>query len=327
MITSYKDNIRKIVKMSCPELMPITGDVWDETFANVKKDGGVFLYGAGERAEINESIWRKYFNDCILGFLDGDANKQGNVFCGTRVYSPDELDYYPEASIVVYTSKYEDEVVEALKARGVDESRIYTVPYPGVVSSNQYFDDEIIKFADGEEVFLDVGCFDLNTTIELKKRCKTKHVYAFEPDKYNFKKCEDRIKELGYDDVTLLSFGTADYDGEVSFASTGASYSRVADSGVFEGTDTIEVKKIDSFIPREEEVTFIKMDIEGMELAALQGASETIKRCRPKLAISIYHKTEDLTELPLYIKEIVPDYKLYIRHYSNELVETVLYAV
>ena len=64
------------------------------------------------------------------------------------------------------------------------------------MSTNQYFDKDIIELKDGKEVFLDIGCFDFNTTTELKKRCNTKHVYAFEPDKYNYSKCEDRIKEL-----------------------------------------------------------------------------------------------------------------------------------
>ena len=53
----------------------------------------------------------------------------------------------------------------------------------------------------------------------------------------------------------------------------------------------------------------------------------TIQRDKPKLAICIYHKPEDMTEIPLYIKSLVPEYKLYIRHHSNRYGETVLYAV
>ena len=69
------------------------------------------------------------------------------------------------------------------------------------------------------------------------------------------------------------------------------------------------------------------MDIEGAELESLQGARKTIRRDRPKLAVCIYHKPEDMIEIPLYIKELVPEYKLYIRHHSNSGTETVLYAV
>lgn len=69
------------------------------------------------------------------------------------------------------------------------------------------------------------------------------------------------------------------------------------------------------------------MDIEGSELEALKGAVHTIQRDKPKLAICIYHKPEDMTEIPLYIKSLVPEYKLYVRHHSNCCTETVLYAV
>jgi len=76
-----------------------------------------------------------------------------------------------------------------------------------------------------------------------------------------------------------------------------------------------------------EKVTFIKMDVEGAELESLMGAHDTILRDRPKLAVCIYHKYEDMVRIPLYIKSLAPDYRLYVRHYSNNASETVLYAV
>ena len=76
-----------------------------------------------------------------------------------------------------------------------------------------------------------------------------------------------------------------------------------------------------------EKITFIKMDIEGSELRALKGAKKTIIRDNPKLAICIYHKPWDVYEIAEYILSIVPDYKLFIRHYDYYPQETVLYAV
>ena len=84
---------------------------------------------------------------------------------------------------------------------------------------------------------------------------------------------------------------------------------------------------IDEAVDTNNRVTFIKMDIEGSELEALKGAQQTIQRDRPKLAICIYHKPEDMTDIPLYIKSLVPEYRLYVRHHSNRCSETVLYAV
>ena len=68
------------------------------------------------------------------------------------------------------------------------------------------------------------------------------------------------------------------------------------------------------------------MDIEGSEQDALLGAAGIIRRDRPRLAICIYHKPEDLYEIPFLIKELVPEYRLYIRHHSDTYAETVLYA-
>lgn len=69
------------------------------------------------------------------------------------------------------------------------------------------------------------------------------------------------------------------------------------------------------------------MDIEGAELQALKGAENIIRRYRPKLAICIYHKPEDLYEIPQFIKSCHSDYKFYIRHYTDIFSELVLYAI
>jgi hypothetical protein len=85
---------------------------------------------------------------------------------------------------------------------------------------------------------------------------------------------------------------------------------------------------LDEYLKNEKEpVTFIKMDLEGAELNALKGAEQTIKEQKPKLAISIYHKPEDIWEIPNLLLELVPDYKFYIRHYTLIGAETVLYAL
>ena len=69
------------------------------------------------------------------------------------------------------------------------------------------------------------------------------------------------------------------------------------------------------------------MDIEGSELAALRGARQCILENKPKLAVCLYHKPQDMWEIPLMIKEMLPEYKIYIRHHTDLLNETVCYAV
>ena len=84
-------------------------------------------------------------------------------------------------------------------------------------------------------------------------------------------------------------------------------------------------------------VSFVNMDIEGAELNVLQGMTQIIQRCRPILAICLYHKAQDLVDIPQFIRRNCYDYKLYLRKYPtvyfyyfdgvNQVSETVLYAV
>lgn len=76
-----------------------------------------------------------------------------------------------------------------------------------------------------------------------------------------------------------------------------------------EGDIAVDVIKLDDFFKTHEKPTFIKMDIEGAELAALRGCADTIREYKPKLAICVYHKPEDIFEIPEYILSLNPDYK------------------
>ena len=74
--------------------------------------------------------------------------------------------------------------------------------------------------------------------------------------------------------------------------------------------------------------TFIKMDIEGAEIAALDGLKNTISNRKPKMAICIYHSLSDFREVPLKILELNPEYQISIRNHDHLycLIETVCYA-
>ena len=92
------------------------------------------------------------------------------------------------------------------------------------------------------------------------------------------------------------------------------------------GSETIEIETIDDVLEGKV-VGFIKMDIEGAEREALEGARFTISMQHPVLAVSVYHKRNDIWELPAQIINMNPNYKLYLRHYTVSYGDTVLYAV
>lgn len=104
---------------------------------------------------------------------------------------------------------------------------------------------------------------------------------------------------------------------------TGDTTSSCFDDG---GSVAVDVDSIDD-LHRYERVDFIKMDIEGSELMALQGGKTVIENNHPALAVCVYHKREDLITIPQYIHKLNSNYKLYLRAYERWSQELVLYAV
>ncbi|MDE7245823.1 MAG: FkbM family methyltransferase [Oscillospiraceae bacterium] len=184
----------------------------------------------------------------------------------------------------------------------------------------QYFDLQYFDLRN--EYFVDVGALDGETTMYFLEHFKNGHAYVLEPNPAQFAVTKKRLRnrpeaELfpygAYDQNTMLRFDTSNVD---------AGSARVSETG----TTEIEVRKLDDLL-KDRKVTFLKMDIEGSELAALRGAERIIREQRPKLAVCVYHKPEDIWEIPSLILQYHPDYKLYLRHYSISYTETVLYAI
>jgi FkbM family methyltransferase len=291
-----------------------------DLLAALPNDKKIILYGAGALAE---AVLNEFEKDTrFAGFCDGNVNKQETGFHGWAVISPLQLSKNTEYSVVISTWRNICEIQNMLKDMNYPQENIYDLmPYVPRVDEKQYFDVDFLKF--GEEVFVDAGCNELESTIELMNKCDSlKKVYAVEPDEENYKKCQINKEKYHLDQVQLFCKGTWSTQTQLCFDASHDVASHVSDDGM----DKIDVIAIDDVVDSEDEITYIKMDIEGSELEALRGAEKTIRRCRPKLAICIYHKPEDMIEIPLYIKELVPDYKLYVRHHSSDVWDTVLYA-
>ena len=182
----------------------------------------------------------------------------------------------------------------------------------------QYF-DHVMAFSD-DEVFVDCGGFDGDTTEEFVKRSSQyKRIYLFEPSPANLAKAQTRLER--HAGIEYIPHGVSDRPGVESFDASSGSASAISDSG----HDRISLTTIDEAVP--EPVTFIKMDLEGWELKALEGAREHIKRDHPKLAIAVYHHPADFWRVPSLVLGIRNDYDIYLRHYTEGWTETVMYFV
>lgn len=176
---------------------------------------------------------------------------------------------------------------------------------------------------DKDEIIADVGCFDCESILQYFNYANReyKKIYSFEPEPKQYFKCKDIIKEGHYSDWDIYNYGVYDNNSKLYFSSNSSS-TKISKDGDIE----VDVIKLDDFFKTHKAPTFIKMDIEGAELAALKGCAETISKYKPKLAICVYHKPEDIFEIPEYILSLNPDYKMWLRHYTNLINETVLYC-
>ena len=149
-------------------------------------------------------------------------------------------------------------------------------------------------------------------------------VYAFEPEPSNFNKLKANLERNKVTNVIPLQLAVSETEGEMQVSSAaGSSVITQAGTGL-----SVKVTTIDKFVEANKlpRVDFIKMDVEGHELKVLEGADETIKTFKPSLALSAYHRGDDLIKLPKFLLKLNPNYRFYLRHCGPSWPETVLYA-
>ncbi len=181
-----------------------------------------------------------------------------------------------------------------------DISRLFSCETP----EDEAF-DTILKLKEGDS-FLDLGAYNGDTVADFVKRVgRYSRITAVEPDKKSFAKL---IRNTKGPNVQLINAAISDCSGPIPF-SFKSSRGSVAD-----GEGLINAVTIDD-ICKETTFDYIKFDVEGKEFDAICGGAITIKKDRPKMLISAYHKSDDYFSIPLKVNELNPDYKVYMRHY------------
>jgi len=281
--------------------------------------GEIVIFGAGVWGKDLQKITRTYPWKCFV-----DNHPKASEMHGLPVIRGNEfLERYHDEYIFISSRIFYKEIYEQLIRAGIPVSNIINVgEVLDELSAVQYFDLEYLKPAGEKEIFLDVGGFDGMTSVYFSKWSqRDSFVYVFEPDVDNVVKCRKNL-ENHYIKYKIIPKGAWSERTILKFQSVANGSSNITTTG----EEAVPVTTIDNELATEK-VTFIKMDIEGSELQALIGSEYTIINNKPKLAISIYHKPEDIWEIPDIILKYNPSYKLFLRHYSLTDYETVLYAL
>ena len=183
---------------------------------------------------------------------------------------------------------------------------------------NQYFED-FIKFSKNE-VFVDGGGFDGETTKQFIKLCPDyQEIYLFEPNPTAILNAKSNLKDNN--SIQYYTKGLWDENCILKFNNDLGSASKISETGEI----SIDVVTLDEMVHGP--VHYIKFDLEGAEYNAIRGAENTIKCYKPKLAICVYHNQSDFWRIPLLIKQYRNDYKIFLRHYTEGILETVMYFI
>ena len=255
-----------------------------------------------------------------------DKFKTG-VIEGTPIISLDTFLQMPDCREYLLILTQGDDLLPQIEAELDALGLQHVSAYHDITSRHfnqvQYFDLPKLGLGKQDEYFVDAGAFDGATSKNFFRHCEQGHSYVFEPNPEQLNNVKEALQAYG-DRVELFPYALYDENVTLSFDNQyiHASNSMISENGQLK----IPARRLDDVLAGRK-VTFIKMDIEGSELAALRGAERIIREQRPKLAICIYHKPEDMWEIPSLILQYDPSYKFYVRHYSITYGETVLYAI
>ena len=165
----------------------------------------------------------------------------------------------------------------------------------------------IIRLGENED-YVDLGAYDGDTIKEFLENTNGKYssITAFEPDRKNMKKLARAVEDM--ENCRIFPYASWECDCEMRFSGSGGRMSCFDNGG-----DVVQSRCVDSVC---EKASYIKMDVEGAEYETLIGCREIIKKYKPSLSVSAYHRAGDIFTLPILIHGLNPEYKIFLRHHK-----------
>jgi FkbM family methyltransferase len=191
--------------------------------------------------------------------------------------------------------------------------------------------ENIIEVMEGD-IVIDAGACYGDTALNFAyKAGKNGKVFSFEfmPENLTVLKKNMELNSELAKRITLVERPLWSISDKTLFVEGRGPSTRVVTSSRDPAAKEIRTLSIDDLVYNEnlDRIDFIKMDIEGAELEALNGGINTIQHYKPKLAISIYHNMHDFWMIPEWIEKLGLGYRFYIRHFTIHSEETVLFAI
>lgn len=214
-----------------------------------------------------------------------------------------------------------DEYLAQIRLRALGDPSGLSEP----AKEESYFLDGVFEL-EPKDIFVDCGAFDGDTIRSLvDQKREFGRIEAIEADSHSFARLAAYVVTLDaevHNKIRLHHCAVGSRHGAVRFEDTGKVDSKISDLGPI----VVDMVPLDVMFASKP-VSMIKMDIEGGEFDALLGAQRVIQRDRPILAICVYHCQEDIWRLPLLMRRLCPDYRMYLRSYRGDGIQTVVFAV
>ena len=188
---------------------------------------------------------------------------------------------------------------------------------------DQYFNQITLQGRDTVNCYIDIGAFDGANLYELEALVDVKCAFLFEPEISNYSKILAVRDTFQTKKLLILPVALSNETKVLSFDGNRGESSKICQ----DGQEYVFSSSLDSMIPSHIEVDFVKMDVEGAELDVLAGSHELLARCRPTLAISLYHNWDDLWNIPQALNAKLDSYSYYVRQHMRNSFDLVLYAV
>ncbi|MFA5984393.1 MAG: FkbM family methyltransferase [Methylococcaceae bacterium] len=237
------------------------------------------------------------------------------------------------AKLAVVSKLLADQQSKDLLARIIAfRSSFQIQDYVSPDDQEEYFPNDVPWQIPGPLRFVDAGAYIGDTVKNCVQACLhagqlLQWVISFEPDTDNIERYQQEIRkqmQVAPDcQFMLYPSGVWSQNAILSFSNDGTSSSNIISEG---NARAIAVNALDAVLYGAKP-NYIKLDVEGAELEALQGAENIIQDFTPQMAVCLYHKPADLWELPLFIQSLNPNYQFYLRCHGHMGLSTVLYCI